>query len=114
MTYVSTPGVGTVSTQRPGRLATGAVVIAIGAALGYGIATSGGEVTTGNPSANSFTNQRQTSTAPAEINAADWNHFRTEGAFAADRALKNAVKQGQVPDKALTTSVFAEQTGQPR
>lgn len=114
MTHVSTPSVGTLPRQRTGKLGAIAVVIAIGAALGYGIATTGDEVATGNPSANTFTAQREATPRPAEANAADRGHLSVGAERSFEEALKNAVKQGQVPAKALSSSGFAEQMAQPR
>lgn len=115
MTYVSTPGPSALPRQRTGRrgsLGAIAVVIAIGAAVGFGITVTGDEVATGNPSANTFTAQREAQTRPAEVNPADRGYLGLGAELSAEEALKNAVKQGQVPERALTSSAGAGQTAQ--
>ena len=104
MTHVSTPNVGALPSQRtrrPARLAAIAMVTALGAAIGLGITVAGDDAPPANPSANTFTAQREGQLNPPSVNGADEGYLRFGEERSAEEALKNAVKQGQIPAKAL-------------
>ena len=118
MTHISTPNVGALPrqrTRRPGRLMAIAMVIALGAAIGVGITVTGGDASPANPSANTFTAQREGQLNPPSVNGADQGYLGFGAERSAEEALKHAVKQGQVPAQAFQPSAgYAEQPGQPR
>ena len=118
MTHVSTPDAGALPRQRTrkrGSLGAIAVVIALGAAIGWGITVTGDEPATVNQSANTFTAQREGQVNPPTVNGADRGYLGFGAEQSMGEALKHAVKQGQIPAQAFQPfSGYAEQPAGPR
>lgn len=117
MTHVSTPNARALPRQRSSRFGSiGAIVLVIGmgAAIAGAIAVTTDEAPAANTATNAFTQVREQAN-PAPANTADQGFMSLGAEKAAEEALKQAVKQGQVPAQALqSTSGFAERPGQPR
>ena len=104
MTHVSTPNVGTLPRQRTHRLrnlGALALVIAMGASIAFGISVATNEAVPASPSGNTFTAQREGQTPPATVNQADRSYLNYGGAWSFDEAVRQAVKQGQIPAQAF-------------
>lgn len=104
MTHVSRPNVGTLPRQRTHRLrnlGAFALVIAIGASIAFGISVATNDAVPASPSGNTFTAQREGQTPPATVNQADRSYLNYGSARSLDEAMKQAVKQGQIPAQAF-------------
>ena len=120
MSSITTRGTGALGRKRARKLGSvGAIVfvLATGAAIALGVVVTADETAApAHQGGNTSTQPREQSPSPAAVDGADKAYLATGAHLTAREALENAVRQGQVPEQALTSSDsgFADQAGQPR
>lgn len=108
MTHVSTPNAGTLPRQRTrrlGSLGAAALVIAVGASIAFGISVATDEAVPASPAGNTFTAQREGGQTQGTVNGADRAYLNQGSAWSMEEALKNAVKQRQIPAQAFQPAI---------